>query len=86
MSSLTTSASALPITSWIHGTWYSIGVERPRATGLEPARPMSTEFASTASLTVPPESNSFHSISVSGKAASSHLWFLTTRSPLGIAW
>lgn len=42
--------------------------------------------AATASLTVPPESNSFHSICVSGKACSSHLWFFTTRSPLGIAW
>ena len=47
---------------------------------------MSTLPAAIASLSTPPESNSFHSISVSGSASSSQPLFLTTRSPLGIAW
>src|SRR5688572_10315939 len=47
---------------------------------------MSTLPAATASLTVPPESNCFHSIVVSGSASSSQPSCLTTRSPLGIAW
>jgi len=86
MSSRTTSASASPITSKIHGTWNSMPVDRPRDTGLDPARPMSIEFAATASITEPPESKIFHSISVSGKASSSQPFCLTIRSPLGIAW
>ena len=86
MPSRATSASALPITSWIHGTWYSSGVRSPRATGLDPARPKSTLPAAIASLRTPPESKIFHSISVSGKRLSSQPSCLTTRSPLGIAW
>ena len=39
-----------------------------------------------ASLTEPPESNSFHVIFVSGSAFSSSFCCLTMRSPLGIAW
>ena len=86
VSLFTTSASASPMTSWIHGTWYSMPVERPRETGLEPARPKSTLPPMMASLTEPPESNCFHSISVSGRASSSQPSYFTTRSALGISW
>ena len=62
-------------------------LEMPRETGLLPARPMSMPPAITASLTAPPESNSFHSISTSGpNASSSQPSCLTIRSPLGISW
>ena len=60
--------------------------ESPRETGLQPARPKSMLPATIASLTEPPESKSFHSISVSGKASSSQPSCFTTRSPLGMAW
>ena len=83
----TTSASASPMTSKIHGTWYSMPLEMPRETGLLPASPMSMPPAITASLTAPPESNSFHSMSTSGpKASSSQPSCLTMRSPLGMSW
>ena len=87
LSGRTASASALPITSKIHGTLYSIPDEIPRDAGLDPTRPMSTPPASTASLTEPPESNSFHStVTSSPNACSSRPSCLTIRSPLGTFW
>ena len=82
----TASDSASPMTSWIHTTWYGSSWESPRETGLDPARPKSMSPEAMASLTAPPESNSFHSIFVSGSAFSSSFCCLTMRSPLGMAW
>ena len=87
MSGVATRDSAAPITSKIHGTVYSMPVDSPRDAGLLPTRPMSTAPAITASLTSPPESNSFHSMLTSGpNASSSQPWFFTMRSPFGTCW
>lgn len=85
---LATSASLSPIRSWIHTTLYGMfsGADRPLVTGLDPARPRSTDPAMTAVLTSPPDSNFTHFTSTSGSACSSSFWFFTTRSALGIAW
>ena len=86
MPDFTASASASPMTSWIQTTRYGSSWEIPRETGLEPASPKSMSPDAKASLTEPPESNSFHSILVSGSAFSSSFCCFTMRSPLGIAW
>ena len=87
MSGVATSDSAAPITSKIHGTRYSMPVDRPREAGLLPTRPMSTAPAMTASLTSPPEANRLHSMFTSGpNSSSSQPWFFTMRSPFGTCW
>ena len=86
-SPFTINASAVPMTSKIQGTWYSIPVEIPRDVGLLPTRPKSTLPATTASFTDPPESNRLHStLTPSPRAVSSSFWFFTTRRPPGTFW
>lgn len=85
-STLVTSDSASPMTSWIHTifTGRLSGAETARTEGLDPARPMSIEREPKAWITSPPELNWFHWMVAFGMQASSRPRSLTIRSAFGM--